>query len=147
MHNCQLLNTRAACLRCLQKEKEASGLPDVAGGARNRVIEVELAVTEDRKLRGQLKNPNGIETQVTAIQIAALKGIGKGTRIFVLDRYGNVAASLAKELSSKGFGKVREKAPAAQRKADAFAHRCALKQFSELGWLGQPASCCLPHGM
>lgn len=36
----------------------------MAAGARSRVFEVELAVTEDRKLRGQLRNAGAIETQV-----------------------------------------------------------------------------------
>lgn len=89
-----------------QKEKEASGVPDVPGSASGRVIEVEYAITEDRKLRGQLKDPNYIEATVTALQIAALKKVNKGTKIILLDRYGSSSQTIAKELGKKGFGKV-----------------------------------------
>jgi len=48
------------------KEKEAGGLPDVAGGARDRLFEVEYAFTEDRRLRGQIRDASGLEAQVGA---------------------------------------------------------------------------------
>lgn len=44
--------------------------------------------------------------QVTALQIAALKRIGRGSRVVLLDRYGNVSKQVAKELSRRGFGRV-----------------------------------------
>lgn len=89
-----------------QKEKEAAGVPDVPGGASGRVLEVEYAATEDRKLRGQLKDPSAIEASVTALQIAALKKVNKGTKIILLDRYGGLSQTIAKELGQKGFSKV-----------------------------------------
>ena len=98
--NTVLIDLRSA------KEKEAAGVPDVAGGARDRVVEVELAVTEDRRLRGQLRNAGAIENQVTAMQIAALKRIGRGTRVVLLDRNGGSAKDVARELGRKGFGRV-----------------------------------------
>jgi hypothetical protein len=48
----------------LQREKEASGLADVPGGAKGKLLEVEYAFTEDKKLRGQLRDANAIEAQV-----------------------------------------------------------------------------------
>jgi hypothetical protein len=48
----------------LQREKEASGLADVPGGAKGKLLEVEFAFTEDKKLRGQLRDANAIEAQV-----------------------------------------------------------------------------------
>jgi hypothetical protein len=50
----------------LQREKEASGLADVPGGAKGKLLEVEFAFTEDKKLRGQLRDANAIEAQVHA---------------------------------------------------------------------------------
>jgi hypothetical protein len=47
-----------------QREKEASGLADVPGGSKGKLLEVEYAFTEDRKLRGQLRDPSAIEAQV-----------------------------------------------------------------------------------
>lgn len=88
------------------KEKEAAGVPDVPSSASSKLVEVEYAVTEDRKLRGQLRDPSGIEAQVTALQIASLKRASTGTKIILLDRYGGQARTVAKELSRKGFGKV-----------------------------------------
>lgn len=88
-----------------EKEKEASGIPDVPGGA-NKLVDVEYAAIEDRKLRGSLKDPSYIEAQVTALQIASLKRLGKGSKIILLDRNGSSSKAIAKELSRRGFGKV-----------------------------------------
>lgn len=43
-------------------------MPDVPGG-NNKLIEVEFATIEDRKLRGSLRDVGAIEAQVTAIQV------------------------------------------------------------------------------
>ena len=45
--------------------------------------------------------------QVTALQIAALKRLGKGNKILLLDRSGGGAAkAVARALSERGFGRV-----------------------------------------
>lgn len=88
------------------KEKEASGVPDLPSAASSKVFEVEFATTEDRKLRSSLRDANALEAQVTALQIAALKKINKGSTLVLLDRYGSTAGTVAKELSAKGFSKV-----------------------------------------
>jgi len=44
--------------------------------------------------------------QVTALQIAALKRLGRGSKVVLLDRFGNVSKSVAKELARRGFGRV-----------------------------------------
>jgi hypothetical protein len=44
--------------------------------------------------------------QITALQIAALKKIGRGSKILLLDRFGNSSKAVAKELSRRGFGRV-----------------------------------------
>lgn len=90
----------------LQKEKEGSGLADVPRGAQGKLLEVEFAFTEDRKLRGQLRDASAIEAQITALQIGALKRIGRGTKVLLLDRYGSQAKAVAKDLSRRGFGRV-----------------------------------------
>jgi rhodanese-related sulfurtransferase len=56
--SCVLVDIRTA------REKEASGVPDVPSAGSARVIEVEYAFTEDRKLRGQLKDVGAIEATV-----------------------------------------------------------------------------------
>jgi rhodanese-related sulfurtransferase len=89
-----------------EREKEASGLADVPGGAKGKLLEVEFAFTEDKKLRGQLRDASAIEAQITALQIAALKRIGRGTKVLLLDRFGNTSKTVAKELSRRGFGRV-----------------------------------------
>lgn len=89
-----------------QKEKESSGVPDVPSSFGGRLVEVEFAVTEDKKLRNALRDPNSIEAAVTSMQIASLKRVNKGTKVILLDRYGNTATTVAKELASKGFSKV-----------------------------------------
>ncbi len=88
------------------KEKETSGIPDLPSAASGKLVDVEYAVTEDKKLRGQLRDPASIEAQITALQIASLKKIGKGSKVVLLDRYGPAARTVAKEMSAKGYGKV-----------------------------------------
>ncbi|KAG2451346.1 hypothetical protein HYH02_003950 [Chlamydomonas schloesseri] len=88
------------------REKEASGVPDVPGGASSKVLEVEFAALEDKKLRSQLKNPQDIEAQTTALQIASLRRINSSTKVILLDRYGALAEAVARELAKKGYGKV-----------------------------------------
>lgn len=88
------------------REKEAAGLPEVASSASGRVLEVEFAQTEDRKLRGALRDPAGIELRVTALQVAGLKRASKGAKVIVLDRNGGTAKAVARELARLGFGKA-----------------------------------------
>ncbi|DBA85578.1 hypothetical protein WJX79_010531 [Trebouxia sp. C0005] len=87
------------------REKENGGVPDLPFG--NRLIEVEYAEIEDRKVRGQLQNVGAIERQVTALQIASLKKVNKRTQILLLDKNGSTSKAIAKELSRKGFRKIR----------------------------------------
>ncbi|KAA6421320.1 MAG: calcium sensing receptor [Trebouxia sp. A1-2] len=76
------------------REKENGGVPDLPFG--NRLIEVEYAEIEDRKVRGQLQNVGAIERQVN-----------KRTQILLLDKNGSTSKAIAKELSRKGFRKIR----------------------------------------
>mmetsp|Transcript_28277 Transcript_28277/g.50526 ORF Transcript_28277/g.50526 Transcript_28277/m.50526 type:complete len:407 (-) Transcript_28277:61-1281(-) len=87
-------------------EKESSGVPDLPSSASNREIELEYAFTEDRKLRGLLANADAVEAQVTALQIAALRRTKKGSPLILLDKAGNTAKIVAKELAKLGYGKV-----------------------------------------
>ena len=43
---------------------------------------------------------------MTALQIAALKRLGRGSTVFLLDRNGGSAVAVAKELNKKGFKKA-----------------------------------------
>lgn len=88
------------------RDKESQGLPEVASSASGRVLEVEFATTDDRKLRSSLRDPAGIELKVTALQIAGLKRVSKGARVIVLDRSGGQAKAVARELARLGFGKA-----------------------------------------
>ena len=45
--------------------------------------------------------------QVTALQIASLKRVGKRTQVMLLAKNGSTAKAIAKELGRKGFKKVR----------------------------------------
>jgi len=68
---CAHMSLLLPCCCCPQKEKETSGLADVPGGAKGKLLEVEYAFTEDRKLRGQLRDPGAIEAQVRHVAAAA----------------------------------------------------------------------------
>lgn len=45
-------------------EKQSGGVPDVPSSVSGKVIEVEFASVEDKKLRGALRDPSYIEAQV-----------------------------------------------------------------------------------
>ncbi|KAL4533072.1 hypothetical protein Ndes2526A_g08525 [Nannochloris sp. 'desiccata'] len=53
------------------REKEQQGLPDVPNSG--KLVELEFATIEDRKVRGQLRDIGKLEIKITAMQIAALK--------------------------------------------------------------------------
>eukprot|EP00798_Chlamydomonas_sp_ICE-L_P025113 gene25113-10754_t len=88
------------------REKDASGLPDLPSSANSKYFEVELATTADRKLRGSLRDAGSLEVQITALQIASLKKLSKGSIVIIMDKNGGTATNVAKALASKGFGKV-----------------------------------------
>jgi hypothetical protein len=53
------------------KEKSAVGTPDVPSSARGRFIELEIAEI-DRRLRGQLRNVDGVESKVPHLPLWTL---------------------------------------------------------------------------
>ena len=59
------------------------------------------------KLRGSLRDASFTEAQITALQIAAARRVGKGTKVLLLDRNGGAAAkAVARELSRLGYGRT-----------------------------------------
>lgn len=88
-----------------KQDKEAMGIPDVGGAAGRRIIEVPLYTT-DKNIRGLLRDPDGVERQITALKIGSLKGVSKGKRIVIMDKDGRLAKKVAKELSKRGFKNV-----------------------------------------
>jgi rhodanese-related sulfurtransferase len=94
-----LLDIRSA------REKESAGVPDLGSNA-GRLVELEFAAIEDRRVRGLLRDAERLEVRVTAMQAAALKRLSKGTPVYVMDRSGAGARAVAKELAGMGFGRV-----------------------------------------
>ena len=45
--------------------------------------------------------------QVTALQIASLKRVNRRTQILLLDKNGTTSKAIARELSRRGFRKIR----------------------------------------
>ncbi|KAH7616534.1 putative Calcium sensing receptor, chloroplastic [Nannochloris sp. 'desiccata'] len=86
------------------REKEQQGLPDVPNSG--KLVELEFATIEDRKVRGQLRDIGKLEIKITAMQIAALKRLNKGAPLYLMDKNGGVAKAVARELGSRGFNKV-----------------------------------------
>ena len=58
------------------------------------------------KLSGNFKNMGDVESNLTALKMASLKGIKKSTKVLILDANGGEAPKLAKALAAQGFGKV-----------------------------------------
>ena len=75
--------------------------------AAGKLVELEYCAIEDRRLRGQLRNAGDLEVAVTALQVAALKRLGPGSTVLLLDRSGSgTARAVAKALAARGFGRV-----------------------------------------
>ncbi|KAI3428061.1 hypothetical protein D9Q98_006445 [Chlorella vulgaris] len=85
------------------RDKEA-GAPDLPNAS--KLVELEYAAINDRRVRGQLRNATDLEVNVTALQIASLKRLGPGNKVLLLDRNGGNAKNVAKALAARGFGKV-----------------------------------------
>lgn len=97
--NANLVDIRTA------REKEQAGIPDLANSG--KLVELEFATIEDRKVRGQLRDIGKLEIKITAMQIAALKRLNKGAPLYLMDKNGSVAKAVARELGSRfGFNKV-----------------------------------------
>jgi rhodanese-related sulfurtransferase len=118
------------------RDKESQGLPEVASSASGRVLEVEFASTDDRRLRSALRDPQGVELKVTALQIAGLKRASKGARLIILDRSGGQAKQVARELSKLGF----RKAFVVQGGFDSWVRSKLLVKPAALAFSSAPAS-------
>lgn len=86
------------------KEKESAGVPDLPNAG--KLVELEYASIEDRKIRGLLRDVSSLELKITALQIAALKRLSKSSQIYLMDKNGGVAKSVARELARRGFKNV-----------------------------------------
>jgi rhodanese-related sulfurtransferase len=96
MHCCSL-QLRSACRECY--------IP-VCVPPTGKLVELELAAIEDRRIRGQLRNVTDLEIKITAMQVAALKRLSKGSPLYIMDRNGSTAKAVARELAARGFSKA-----------------------------------------
>ena len=59
------------------------------------------------KLSGNFKNMGDVEANLTALKVASLKGVKRGTKVLILDNNGGSdATKVAKALAAQGFGKA-----------------------------------------
>ncbi|KAG0614768.1 hypothetical protein M758_6G202300 [Ceratodon purpureus] len=85
-----------------EKEKSKSGVPSLPRNAKNKFLPIPVEEVSG-KLRGQLRNIRKVEAEITALKIAALKRINKGSRLIIIDSNGDVAKVIARSLSGLGF--------------------------------------------
>eukprot|EP00475_Leptophrys_vorax_P028772 TRINITY_DN41865_c0_g1_i1.p1 TRINITY_DN41865_c0_g1~~TRINITY_DN41865_c0_g1_i1.p1 ORF type:complete len:404 (+),score=68.10 TRINITY_DN41865_c0_g1_i1:76-1287(+) len=83
-------------------QKSRSGTPSLPRNAKSKLVTVAVEEVEG-KLRGQIRNSRKVEADITAIKIAALKRLGKGSRIILIDSNGDIAKLVAQSLVSLGF--------------------------------------------
>ena len=93
-----LIDIRAAA------DKEAAGVPFLPGGGRQ--LDVDFGAVTDRRLRSLLRDPSAVERAVTALEVASLKRVSKGTTVLLLDRAGRDAKGVARDLAARGFNEV-----------------------------------------
>eukprot|EP00240_Pyramimonas_obovata_P004573 CAMPEP_0118957528 /NCGR_PEP_ID=MMETSP1169-20130426/62150_1 /TAXON_ID=36882 /ORGANISM="Pyramimonas obovata, Strain CCMP722" /LENGTH=400 /DNA_ID=CAMNT_0006905615 /DNA_START=31 /DNA_END=1233 /DNA_ORIENTATION=+ len=87
------------------EEIAAKGSPLLPRGA-SKLSLVPVATIMDKRLRGQMSRAASVEVESTAIVIAALKRVTKGTTVLLLDRKGSTSKQVARCLSRLGFKKV-----------------------------------------
>ncbi|GAB4818558.1 hypothetical protein N2152v2_005604 [Parachlorella kessleri] len=86
------------------KEKESVGVPDLPD--QGKLVELEYVAVGDDRLTSRLRNALDVEAELTAVEIAALKKVNKGTTMYLMGSNGSMCKSVAKELGRRGFGKV-----------------------------------------
>ena len=65
-----------------------------------------LAIPRE-KLSGNFKNMGDVEANLTALKVASLKGVKRGSKVLILDNNGGSdATKVAKALAAQGFGKA-----------------------------------------
>jgi len=84
------------------EERESKGLVSLPNKVRKQLIETSRATLPG----GPFSNNSETENKITAVQIAALKGVSKGQKVVLLDQNNKQAKAVAKELTNQGFGKV-----------------------------------------
>lgn len=85
-----------------EAQKARSGIPSLPRNAKSKLVTVPVEDV-DGKLRGQIRNSRKVEAEITAIKIAALKRLGKGSKVVLIDSNGDIAKLVAQALVSLGF--------------------------------------------
>ncbi|KAJ7566064.1 hypothetical protein O6H91_02G086700 [Diphasiastrum complanatum] len=85
-----------------EKEKAKSGVPSLPKSVKNKFLSIPLEELPS-KLKGQLRNARKVEAEIAAIKISSLKKLNRGSKIVILDGYGDVGKFVAKSLTDLGF--------------------------------------------
>ncbi|GLJ25795.1 hypothetical protein SUGI_0493930 [Cryptomeria japonica] len=85
-----------------EKEKSKAGIPSLPRPAKNKLVSIPIEEFPN-KLRSVLRKFKQVEAEVAALKISYLKRLNKGSRIVIMDSYGDVAKIVAKALTSLGF--------------------------------------------
>ncbi|XP_024368870.1 calcium sensing receptor, chloroplastic [Physcomitrium patens] len=85
-----------------EKEKTKSGVPSLPRNVKNKFLSISVEELAG-KLRGQIRNVRKVEAEITALKIASMKRLDKGSNIVIIDSNGDIAKIIAKSLSGLGF--------------------------------------------
>ncbi|EEH53720.1 uncharacterized protein MICPUCDRAFT_51808 [Micromonas pusilla CCMP1545] len=97
-----VLNKKNVVVVDVRRENEVErGEVDFPRRAASRVLQVPR-----EQLRGNFKNSSAVDANLTALKVANLKGVKRGTKVYLLDANGGDAPKVAKALTAQGFGKV-----------------------------------------
>lgn len=97
-----VLNKKNVVVVDVRRENEVErGEIDFPRRAASRVLQVPR-----EQLRGNFKNSSAVDANLTALKVANLKGVKRGTKVYLLDANGGDAPKVAKALTAQGFGKV-----------------------------------------
>lgn len=83
-------------------EVASKGAIELPRGAARKL----LAVPVEKLVGSSYRNSKNVESSLTALKISALKGLGTGSKVFLLDQNGRTSPEIAKALGARGFGNV-----------------------------------------
>jgi len=83
-----------------EDEQMAKGGIAVAKSMAKQVVDLSRTTLPDR---GNFRNPSAVEAKLTALKLAALKSVSKGSKIVLLCSNGKMSKIIAKELANMGY--------------------------------------------
>eukprot|EP00252_Welwitschia_mirabilis_P014523 TRINITY_DN3186_c0_g1_i1.p1 TRINITY_DN3186_c0_g1~~TRINITY_DN3186_c0_g1_i1.p1 ORF type:complete len:463 (+),score=105.48 TRINITY_DN3186_c0_g1_i1:150-1391(+) len=85
-----------------EKEKSKAGIPSLPRSARSKLYSIPIEELSN-KLKGMVRSSRKVEAEIAALKISCLKRLNRGSKLVIMDSYGDVAKTVARALTALGF--------------------------------------------